>query len=195
MDETEVFIENITEIISKLNLSKSSLNKKFGWPLNKLTFLLNREQSLLLEDVTTVRKALGLTTSDLLVNILNKSEIEKLLVTLNDCVKKKNTGQANSKDSPIDYLIIILSKKYIKDSTFTKKGLLKDMPAKYDNYKIEWDKNRLKNYIERVEKTGKTELTFKLSSSLPDDIIETSVSAVDSDWLKEFEEKVKKSNG
>lgn len=195
IDETEVFLVNIKNIIKTLNLSKTKFNSALGWPSNKFLYILKGSQPPLLVDITTIRKFLDLEPNILTTKILTTEEIDNLSDKLNNLKKEKNTGQGNNTYSPIDYLIVILGKKYIKDSTFTKKGLLKDMPAKYDNYKIEWDKNRLRNYIEKVEKTGKTELTFKLSSSLPDHIIETSVSAVDSDWLKEFEEKVKKSNG
>lgn len=190
MNETEIFIKNLNKVITLLNLSKTNLNKKFGWPLNKLTYLLKGEQSILLEDVTIVRKTLELATSDLLENILTKSEIDDLLITLKDCVKKKNTRQASKTDSPIDYLIVVLNKKYYLSSTFTKKQLLEDLPNEHKNYNIEWSKNRIKKYIEQVKDKNNTGHTFKLSRPLPEEMVNASLKAVSETWLKEFVEKL-----
>lgn len=199
IDEVNIFVENLVNIIRELKLNKTALNKKLNWPVNKLTGILKKTQAPLIKDAKDVRVLLEITTTDLLTRILNTDEIHAFAPKLNGLElprKTKNKDNVKNDDgtnSPVAYIIIVLHHKYTVNKEFTKKQIIELLPSEFASYKIEWPKNRLRNYIEKVRKVinadNKQEHIFHLKQELPTELVQKALLEVDEGWLKKLLKK------
>jgi len=187
INEADLFIENLRNIISHLKLNKAKLNKKLGWPANKLTKILSNSQAPLIKDAREVRKLFGLPANELSSKQLSEKEIDDLAERLNDVKRVRISSSTRASKMPISYIVVVLFKRYNLNSTFTKKNILSAMPSELADYSIEWEKTRLKKHIEKVHDTtnkdSSQEHKFKLIQDLPSEMIEKAIEDVGTDWL------------
>ncbi|MFC6861306.1 hypothetical protein [Zunongwangia atlantica] len=187
IDEKELFINNLSNIIHRLHLSKFKFNRKMNWPTNKLSNILAYKQEPLLKDLKCVREFLGLTTADLLTKALNENEIDELAKrTINvKLVRNISTNQYTGK--PISYIIVLLSNVYNLEDEFTNKELINSLPKKFATYSIEWNKTRLKNYIiktgKKINNNGVPEYKYRLKKRLPSKMVAKAIEKVGEKWL------------
>ncbi|SFC03787.1 hypothetical protein SAMN05421747_103207 [Parapedobacter composti] len=190
IDEAKLFVQNLTNIIERLHLSKAKLNSKLKWPTNKLRNILGYNQAPLIDDAKSVRKLLGLQIADLLTKILDNAEIDDLSERLADVKLTKNTDTSvgSPKHNPVSYITVLLYRKYTLEDEFTKKDIIKSIPAEFANYSIEWNKNRLRKYVKKVKEVtnseNKSEHVFKLTQDIPSGIAGKAISEVGEDWLE-----------
>ena len=191
IDEAKLFVQNLSNIIERLRLSKIKLNSKLQWPANKLSKILSFSQSPLIEDARSVRKLLGLEIGILLTRTLTDLEIDALSERLADAklTKSTNTTEGNSDHSAVSYITVLLYRKYTLEDEFTKKDIIESIPAEFANYSIEWNKNRLKKYVTKFKEItnteNKSEHVFKLTQGIPSEVAEKAIAEVGEDWLKD----------
>lgn len=202
INEIDIFVENLANIIRELKLSKAALNKKLNWPVNKLTGILKRTQAPLIMDAKDVRTLLGINITDILTRILDKQEIQAYSKKLSGLElpskgkNKNNTDIANTTNRPVDYIIIVLNQYYDVADEFTKKQIIELMPTEFAKYNIEWPKNRLKNYVEKVREEVNAENKevhiFHLKQKLPTELVDEALKEVDEEWLRCLKKKKSK---
>lgn len=200
INEVEIFVENLANIIRELKLSKTAFNKKLKWPVNKLSGILKKTQAPLIKDAQDVRVLLGITSTDLLTRILDTQEIHTFSAKLSGLkLPRKNTnnvGNKNATNNPVAYIIIVLDHNYSVAKEFTKKQIIESLPSAFANYNIEWTKNRLKNYVEKirddVNAENKKEHIFHLKQKLPAELVRQAMTQVDAEWLKNIAKQKKK---
>lgn len=191
IDEAKLFVQNLSNVIERLRLSKSKLNSKLQWPSNKLRKIISFSQAPLIEDARSVRKVLGLEIGILLTRTLTDSEIDALSERLADAKLTKSTNKIEgiSDHSAVSHITVLLYRKYTLDDEFTKKDIIESIPAEFANYSIEWNKNRLKKYVTKFKQItnteNKSEHVFKLAQDIPPEIAEKAIAEVGEDWLKE----------
>lgn len=191
IDEAKLFVQNLTNIIERLHLSKRKLNSKLQWPANKLSNILSFSQAPLIDDARSVRKRLGLQTGDLLTRVLDDEEIDKLSERLADVklARPTNTAARDREHSPVSYITVLIYQKYSLNDAFTKKDIIDSIPPEFANYSIEWNKNRLGKYVKKVKEItnseNKSEHVFQLTQKLPMNIVEKAIEEVGVDWLED----------
>ncbi|MEN5378905.1 hypothetical protein [Sphingobacterium kitahiroshimense] len=191
IDESKIFIENLTNVLKQLTINKIKFNKALEWPANKVSNITKGSQAPLISDFTAVRKFFDLDPIFFLTKVLTPVEIENLSDKVVNIKNERNTSRYNSDERPILYIIVLLSEKYDTTNKFTKRQVIDLMPSQFANYSIEWEKTRLKDFVKKIGATETSEHIYQLSTELPMAMIQEAINSVGKDWLSGSEDNIK----
>lgn len=189
IEESKIFIQNLTNIVNQLGINREKFNQALNWPANKVSNLIKRSQAPLIADATAVRKFFDLKSIDFLIKILTPLEIDKLSDKVIDIKKERNTSKQKADEQPILYIIVLLSEKYNLNDEFTKRQIIDFLPSQFANYSIEWEKTRLKDFVKKISKTATSEYIYQLSKELPIAMIHEAINSVGKQWIIESNDK------
>lgn len=193
IDESKIFIENLTNVVNQLGINREKFNQALNWPANKVSNLIKGSQAPLIADATAVRKFFDLKSTDLLIKVLTPLEIDKLSDKVIDIKKERNTSKQKVDEQPILYIVVLLSEKYNQEGEFTKRQIINLIPSQFANYSIEWEKTRLKDFVKKIGETATSEYIYQLSTKLPIAMIHEAINSVGKEWLIESDDNIRSS--
>ncbi len=183
MDEYKIAIHNLEALRNYFGFHKNEIDSLLNFSEGKYARII-KEQSLELKDLISVSSLYNLKT----VNILNpnlkmpslKSLPEHVLSIAKDRMGKPVRTQEKRDLTP--HLIIILSKYFKVNDSFTNSKIKTYLPSDIQNKSIEWRKTKIKDYVVATDKKEKVktkpEIVYKLVKAIPANVVEEATRVV-----------------
>lgn len=196
-DEIVSIIELLESLRNHFKLEKNEVDRLAGLKAGQYSRMVGRNQKIDLKSLRDVcKKVYNLTLKELL-NLDGKiPEEDNLPKEIRELIVGRNTVRSQEKLDLTSYLIIIIAKHYKIHDIVNNKIIRLYLPPNLINKSIELGKTNIKHCFEDINK--ETEIkrkVYKLISPISAELIKKARESVDPTWLKDFEEKLKDSNG
>ncbi|GGH18153.1 hypothetical protein FAZ19_11900 [Sphingobacterium alkalisoli] len=196
-DEIASIIELLEFLRNHFRLEKNEVDRLAELKAGQYSRMVGKNQKIDLESLRDVcKKIYNLTVKELL-NLDGKIPKEdNLPKEIRELTAGRNTVRSQERLDLTSYLIIIIAKHYKTRDIVSNKVIRLYLPPNLINKSIELGKTNIKHCFEDINKGAEIKRkVYKLISPISAELIKKARESVDPTWLKEFEEKVRDSDG
>jgi hypothetical protein len=202
-NEYDLVISNLESLRLSLNIEMQEIDEYAELGTNTYSRIISRKQPIRLDELISIANNIyNLKGSQILSSNLKTPTSTRLPSAIKTIVigRKGKAPRTQEKRDIIQYCILILDKYFKVRKDFINsniKGYFSDeLKIAFKNKSIEWNKSILSPFIEDTGETRKAktkaEKVYRLTKTITKDIVDKAIETVGVEWLKEFEEKTKR---
>jgi len=197
LDEIASIIKLLEHLRKHFNIEKQEIDSFAKLKVGQYSRMIGKNQKLDLQSLRDVsNKIYNLSIKDLFNLDGSVPKETDLPIEIQKLIAGRNKVRKQDKLDLTSYLIVIVTQYYKVDDIINNKVIRPYLPANLSDKPIELGKTTVRNCFEDINKgTEIKRKVYKLISPISSELIKKARESVDPTWLKEFDEKLKDSNG